>query len=89
MLPPEAPLAMPAQSLTQFARTERRAWAAPQLAHAPWLARSIVFGGAPIINVLFAMTVSPPKTAPSMLWYLGIVLASVGAGMVLYFRPHS
>ena len=47
----------------------------------------LVFGGAPIINVLYAMFIQPPKTAPSPMWYLGLVLASLGAGMVLYFRP--
>jgi hypothetical protein len=55
----------------------------------PQFVMPLVFGGAPIINVLFTMTVSPPKNAPSLLWYVGILLASVGAGMVLYFRPHS
>jgi hypothetical protein len=29
----------------------------------------------------------PPKAAPNPLLYLGFVLASVGAGMVLYYRP--
>ena len=49
----------------------------------------LVFGGAPIINVLYGMAMSPPKTAPSAMWYLGILLAALGAGMVLYFRPHA
>jgi membrane glycosyltransferase len=44
--PPEAPLAMPAQSLRRFDRSQRRAWTAPQLAYTPWLARLFVFGGA-------------------------------------------
>jgi len=47
----------------------------------------LVFGGAPIINVLYSMWVHPPKVAPSPMLYLGFLLASVGAGMVLYFRP--
>lgn len=47
----------------------------------------LVFGGAPIVNVLWAMAMQPPKTAPEPMWYLGLALASVGAGMVLYFRP--
>jgi membrane glycosyltransferase len=45
-MPPEAPLAMPVQSLTRFARKERRGWAAPSLAYTPWAARLFVFGGA-------------------------------------------
>ena len=47
----------------------------------------LVFGGAPIVNVLLSMVIHPPKVAPSPLLYVGFVLASVGAGMVLYFRP--
>ena len=47
----------------------------------------LVFGGAPIVNVLVAMSIHPPKAAISPLLYVGFVLASVGAGMVLRFRP--
>ena len=47
----------------------------------------LVFAGAPIVNVLLAMALHPPKTAISPLLYAGFALASVGAGMVLYFRP--
>ena len=47
----------------------------------------LVFGGAPIVNVLLSMVFHPPKVAPNPMLYLGFVLASVGAGMVLYFRP--
>ena len=47
----------------------------------------LVFGGAPIVNVLLSMTLHPPKVPPNPLLYLGFVLASVGAGLVLYYRP--
>jgi hypothetical protein len=47
----------------------------------------LVFGGAPIVNVLLSMVVHPPKVAPNPMLYVGFVLASVGAGLVLYFRP--
>jgi hypothetical protein len=47
----------------------------------------LVFGGAPIINVLLAMVFHPPKAAINPMLYLGFVLASAGAAMVLYFRP--
>ena len=53
----------------------------------PLYVMPLVFGGAPIVNVLYAMIVSPPKTAPNPMLYLGFALASIGAGMVLYFRP--
>ncbi len=47
----------------------------------------LVFGGAPIVNVLITMLLHPPKSAISPMLYLGFVLASAGAAMVLYFRP--
>jgi uncharacterized membrane protein len=47
----------------------------------------IVFGGAPVINVLVTMAVHPPKNAPSPMLYLGFLLAVAGAGMVLYYKP--
>ena len=53
----------------------------------PLYVMPLVFGGAPIVNVLYSMITSPPKTSPNPMLYLGFVLASLGAGMVLYFRP--
>jgi len=47
----------------------------------------LVFGGAPIVNVLLAMVIHPPKATINPMLYLGFLLASVGAAMVLYFRP--
>ena len=47
----------------------------------------LVFGGAPIVNVLVTMVIHPPKAAINPMLYLGFALASVGAAMVLYFRP--
>jgi hypothetical protein len=47
----------------------------------------LVFGGAPIINVLLTMVIHPPKSAINPMLYAGFVLASIGAAMVLYFRP--
>ena len=49
----------------------------------------LVFGGAPIVNVLFSMVLHPPKSGINPMLYLGFLFASVGAGMVLYFRPTS
>jgi hypothetical protein len=49
----------------------------------------LVFGGAPIINVLYSMAVHPPKSALSPMLFVGFALAAIGAGMVLYFRPTS
>jgi hypothetical protein len=47
----------------------------------------LVFGGAPIVNVLVAMAIHPPKQAISPLLFVGFGLASLGAALVLYYRP--
>jgi len=47
----------------------------------------LVFGGAPIVNVLVSMAIHPPKQAINPMLYVGFALASVGAALVLYFRP--
>ena len=54
----------------------------------PLYVMPLVFGGAPIINVLYSMIIHPPKSgAQSDAVSSGFLLASIGAGMVLYFRP--
>ena len=47
----------------------------------------IVFGGAPIVNVIVAMLIRPPQSSINPLMYAGFALVSIGAWMVLYFRP--
>ena len=47
----------------------------------------LVFGGAPLVNVLVTMVIHPPKAAINPMLYVGFLMASLGAGMVLYFRP--
>ena len=49
----------------------------------------LVFGGAPIVNVIVTMIIHPPKSSLSPMLFVGFLLASVGAAMVLYFRPTS
>jgi hypothetical protein len=53
----------------------------------PLYVMPLVFGGAPLVNVLATMILHPPRTAPNPLLYLGFVMTAVGAGMVLYYRP--
>jgi len=53
----------------------------------PTYVMPLVFGGAPVINVLVTMAIQPPKSAPSPMLYLGFLLVVSGAGMVLYFKP--
>jgi hypothetical protein len=47
----------------------------------------LVFGGAPLVNVVVSIAMHPPKTAPNPLLYLGFLLTAAGAGMVLYYKP--
>jgi len=47
----------------------------------------LVFAGAPIMNVIVTMIWDRPKTAPTLPFYAGIVLAAVGAALVLRFKP--
>jgi hypothetical protein len=55
----------------------------------PTYVMPLVFGGAPVVNVLVSMWMHPPKTAPNPMLYLGFALASIGAGLVLYYKPSS
>ena len=55
----------------------------------PTYVMPLVFGGAPVVNVLISMWLHPPKTAPNPMLYVGFLLASLGAGLVLYFKPQS
>ena len=55
----------------------------------PLYVMPLVFGGAPIVNVLVSMSIHPPKAAINPMLYVGFALASIGAAMVLYFRPTS
>ena len=55
----------------------------------PTYVMPLVFGLAPVVNVLYSMAMHPPKSAPNPLLYVGFALASIGAGLVLYFKPQS
>ena len=55
----------------------------------PLYVMPLVFGGAPIVNVLFSMLLHPPKNPINPMMYVGFLFAAVGASMVLYFRPQS
>ncbi len=53
----------------------------------PTYVMPLVFGGAPLVNVLYTMYLHPPKMAPNPMLYLGFLITAIGAGMVLYFKP--
>lgn len=54
-LPPEAPLAMPAQKLNEFSRAERHGYAAIHPDFGCWVARLLVFGGGLCLTVYGAI----------------------------------
>jgi hypothetical protein len=53
----------------------------------PLYVMPLVFGGAPVVNVLYTMWQHPPRSAPSPMLYLGFLLAALGGYLVLYFKP--
>ena len=53
----------------------------------PLYVMPLVFAGAPIINVVVSMAQHPPKTTPSPWLFLGLVMAGVGAFLILRFKP--
>lgn len=55
----------------------------------PTYVMPLVFGGAPVVNVLVSMWQHPPKSAPNPLLYVGFLLASAGAWMVLHYKPQA
>lgn len=53
----------------------------------PMFVMPLVFGGAPLVNVLFTMYLHPPKVAPHPLLWVGFAMAIGGAMLVLYYKP--
>lgn len=47
----------------------------------------LVFAGAPIVATLIGLMLHRPTKMPSPMFFVGIVLAAVGAAMVLRFKP--
>ncbi len=52
----------------------------------PLFIAPLVFAGAPIVNAIVSLLWHPPKFLPGPMFYCGIVLAAVGAGLVLYSK---
>lgn len=55
----------------------------------PLYVMPLVFGGAPLVNVITSTILHPPKQAVNPMLYVGFILAALGAGLVLYYRPQS
>ncbi|MER3417184.1 MAG: hypothetical protein C4297_13380 [Gemmataceae bacterium] len=52
----------------------------------PLFIAPLVFAGAPIVNTLISLAWHPPPLRPGLAFYVGIVLAASGAGLVLYSK---
>jgi hypothetical protein len=55
----------------------------------PTYVMPLVFGGAPLVNVILTMYLHPPKVAPNPMLWVGFVLVAAGASLVLYYKPQS
>ena len=53
----------------------------------PLYVMPLVFGCAPIVNVLVSSALHPPKSAPSPWLYAGLLILATGAAMVIYNKP--
>ena len=53
----------------------------------PLTVAPLVFAGAPIMSTFVAMMWDKPSKPPELMFYVGIIIAAVGAAMVLRFRP--
>lgn len=54
----------------------------------PVVVAPLVFAGAPIVNALVSMAWHRPATPPKVWFYVGMVLAAVGAALVLRYKPN-
>lgn len=53
----------------------------------PLYVAPLVFAGAPIMNVFVSMAWHKPTSAPPVWFWVGLLLAATGAGLVLRFKP--
>ena len=53
----------------------------------PTVVPPLVFAGAPVVSVFVAMLYNPPQQSPSPIFFIGILMAAAGAGLVLAYRP--
>ena len=53
----------------------------------PIVVAPLVFAGAPIVNTIVSMIWHRPANPPHPMFYVGILLAAVGASVVLSFKP--
>ena len=59
----------------------------PESGGNPLFVMPIIFGCAPLVNVIVSAIAHPPKDSPSVFFFLGVIVLASGAGMVLFFQP--
>ena len=58
----------------------------PESGGNPLFVMPIIFGCAPLVNVIVSSIAHPPKAVNPIFW-LGVLVLASGAGMVLYYQP--
>ena len=53
----------------------------------PLYVMPIIFGCAPLVNVIVSSVAHPPEKAINPVFWLGVLVLASGAGMVLYYQP--
>ena len=53
----------------------------------PLYVMPIIFGCAPLVNVIVSSVAHPPEKAINPVFWIGVLVLASGAGMVLYFQP--
>lgn len=53
----------------------------------PIFVAPLVFAGAPVVNTLVSMIWHRPVNPPHRMFYVGIVVAAIGAAIVLRYKP--
>ena len=48
----------------------------------------IIFGCAPLVNVIVSSVAHPPEKAINPVFWLGVLVLASGAGIVLFFQPY-
>ncbi len=59
----------------------------PESANPSLYVMPIIFGCAPLVNVIVSSIAHPPEKAINPLFWLGVLVLASGAGMVLTFKP--
>lgn len=53
----------------------------------PLIVAPLIFAGAPVVNTFVSMIWNKPASPPKPMFYVGILMAGLGAALVLRFKP--